>query len=219
MSRAFFWRHPEWWTVLLAICAWCWLGVSWLDPHSAHHPFRIPSEALHWAAMTAGMMFPIVLGHVSLIAQRSLWRRRHRAIAVFLAAYLTLWVLYGLAISAVFHWSVRLSAGMCLLLAALWQLTPWKRLALLGCHRTVPLAPAGWHADRDCLRYGCSVARNCVLNCWPLMMACAAARHSPWLIVALTVFLLKERTVLRAEPRYFAFALLTGAVLSLEAGL
>jgi predicted metal-binding membrane protein len=62
--------------------------------------------------------------------------------------------------------------------AALWQLTPVKRWALRACHRAMPLAPQGWRAEMDCLRYGSTMGGYCLASCGVLMLACSLAGHS-----------------------------------------
>ena len=62
--------------------------------------------------------------------------------------------------------------------ALLWQVTTLKRRALLACHRTQPLAPAGWRADLDCLRFGWTIGVSCLVSCWALMLACLLSGHS-----------------------------------------
>jgi len=211
--RRFFWRYPAWWTMALAGWGWLYLGVSWLDEHAAHRQPQLARSALHWLAMVAAMMLPLMWGHVSLIAQRSLWRRRHRAIALFLASYAGIWLLFGFVAIVLFPTAGRpLLAAATLVVAALWQVTPWKRLALLACHRTVPLAPVGWRADLDCLRYGCNTARTCVTSCWALMLACAAGHHAFWLMTAATVFVVTERMADRPRHLRFAGALFLAAM-------
>lgn len=207
--RTFVWRHPLWWTVALTVLAWGYLLRSAFDPHAGHHGV----SPVHGLAMAAAMMLPLVWRHAGLIAQRSLWRRRHRAIALFVAAYLAVWFVYGVLAATALRGRL-LNAGVLLLLAAVWQLTPWKRFALAACHRTIPLAPLGWKADRDCLRYGLRVAGNCLLSCWALMLVCSANHQSLWVMAALTAFVVKERTEERPRHARFALALLTGAVVS-----
>jgi len=206
--RDFFWRHAEWWPLALSALAWCYLAFSWSNPPAHHHRFQLGPVVVHWAAMMVAMMLPLMAGHVSLVARRSLWHRRHRAAAIFVAAYLFVWLLYGLVVSEVFERGMRPNLVNCLLAAAYWQTTPFKRSALLACHRTLPLAPSGWEADRDCVRYGWTVAGSCLLSCWLLMLACAAD-HSASLDVGLAAFLLRERIVVRLHHQHeFAVALL-----------
>lgn len=130
--------------------------------------------------MVVAMMFPMVIEQVRFTAARNLWRRRHRAIAGFLLGYLGTWMLFGVAVSAasgLLPTQSRMWAAAGFFAALPWQFTPAKRRALTGCHRTMPFAPGGWRADRDCLRYGCAVGRSCVVSCWVLMLACALAGH------------------------------------------
>lgn len=210
--RRFLWQHPAWWTVALAGAGWVYLAVSWLDEHAAHRAHGPGLALLHWLAMVAAMMLPLMWGHVSLIAERSLWRRRNRAIAVFLISYVGVWVLFGLPAALVFGGGKAAGAAVWLGLAAVWQVTRWKRAALRACHRTIPLAPAGWRADADCLRYGWNQARHCVTSCWVLMLACAAGQHAFWLMGGLTAFVVAERMADRPRQGRFAGVLLAGAV-------
>ncbi len=183
--RDFAWRHPEWWA--LAVSAVCWIFILLSNQPSggehAHHAHgaasvSLRSAAAHWAAMVAAMMFPFLAGHLRSVAARSLWGRRHWAMALFLISYTALWMPFGLAIApAQQAWPGVPWIPACLLVAAIWQLTPWKRAALVACHRTAPLAPIGLRADLDCLRYGGSVFVNCWLSCWALMLVCAVTHR------------------------------------------
>lgn len=193
------WPHPEWWSICLCAAAWLLLwraGPAAAGAHAshgrAHHDVgagalgwgpSLTAEAFWWFVMVVAMMFPMVLDPVRATAGRSLWRRRHRAIAGFLLGYLAPWMLFGVAASAV---AATLRSGVqpspaysaaAFGAALLWQVTPPKRRALLGCHRTRPLAPSGWRADLDCLRYGCAVGRSCLVSCWALMLACVLSGH------------------------------------------
>ncbi len=56
-------------------------------------------EIAAWMLMVVAMMFPLVIGSVRTVAARSLWRRRHRAIAGFLTGYAGAWFLVGLVAS------------------------------------------------------------------------------------------------------------------------
>ncbi len=71
--------------------------------------------------------------------------------AEFAAAYLLTWATFGvvaLAIAARVPATGQVTAlSAVLAAAAAWQLTPAKRRALRGCHRSVPLPPRGWRAE------------------------------------------------------------------------
>jgi predicted metal-binding membrane protein len=138
-------------------------------------------ELACWMWMIVAMMLPVDLNAVRLTANRSLWRRRHRAIAGFLAGYLAPWIPPGLAVARLRQptWThTPLAAALCLAGAALWQRTPMHRRALAACHRSQPLAPVGWRADRDCLRFGGIIGAACLWGSWPLMLGCAFTGHS-----------------------------------------
>ena len=180
----FFWVHPEWWAVALCGTAWTVMLLhAWQT--AGHgigaHRMGFLQELPSWMWMIAAMMLPLALNAVRLTAARSLWARRHRAIAGFLAGYLAPWVLLGVAVAVLRQaaWThTAAAAGLCFAVAAVWQQTPMYRRALAACHGTRPLAPVGWRADRDCLRFGGTIGVACVWSCWPFMLACAFTGHS-----------------------------------------
>jgi len=90
--------------------------------------------------------------------------------AEFSAAYLLVWAAFGL---------VALAAGgmmpgvpgpaplaVVLAAAAAWQLSPFKRRCLRGCHRSLPLPPYGWRAEKGALRFGLRNGLYCLGTCW-----------------------------------------------------
>jgi predicted metal-binding membrane protein len=179
----FFWRHPEWWSWALCGSAWAVMLVhGWQHAgHELAHWMTFGQELAFWMLMAAAMMLPLVIHQVWVTAAGSLWPRRHRAIAGFLAGYFAPWlglgfVAAGLRFGSLAHTTSAAAAGF--VVAGLWQLTPMHRRALVACHRTLPLAPVGWRADLDCLRFGGAIGVACVASCWPLMLACAITGHS-----------------------------------------
>lgn len=226
------WRHPEWWSVALSAAAWLLLAVMTDSPGGGqatplhhHHGQSVTAPgrgigtawvtpAAGWLLMIAAMMVPMVLGSVRATAARSMWRRRSRAIAGFLLGYVGMWFIAGLLILALLdaleldkRFSSPALAAAGFAAAAAWQLTPVKRRALWSCHRTAPLAPRGWKADGDCIRYGWTIGGRCVVSCWALMLACLLAGHGlvPMGIVAVTGA--GERYLKRPTPRGYALFL------------
>lgn len=175
----FLWRHPEWWTVLLCGAAWvALLAAGW--QHSGHR-MPVMTELWHWMLMVMAMMAPFTLDRVRVAAEASLWARRNRAIMGFLAGYLAPWLGVGVLAAWVRQasWTQSYAVPAALFgLAAVWMMTSLHTRALAGCHRRRPLAPVGWRADRDCLRFGGTIGIACVASCWPLMLACAFTGHS-----------------------------------------
>jgi predicted metal-binding membrane protein len=180
-------------------------------PH-AHHGSRLAN----WMLMTVAMMLPLVVPQVRFVADRSLWRRRHRAIAGFLIGYLAIWFLVGIAVSFVEPTPVLAAAAFAV--AGTWQLTRYKRVAMASCHRPMPLAPRGWRADRDCIRYGWMVGTYCVASCWALMFACAMAGHHLVAMVGVTAVMYAERYT-RPRRRLFSGVLFGAGLLILSRAL
>jgi len=237
------WRHPELWAVLVSGGAWFFLIGTGAFTGGALHAYtgfaghmhglgvhtawyvglaRIwPALAL-WAFMIAAMMFPPLIRQLRVVAARSLWPRRNRAMALFLLGYSALWLLYGFAAEACLRLQRNLWPAatflipLCFLTAALWQLTPQKRRSLVACHHTIPLAPSGWRADFDCWRYGLRTAANCCVSCWALMFACAAAGHALWSLLVVTGISWPERFRPRSRQRWFALALFATALYELK---
>ena len=195
------WRRPEWWTLGLSASAWLVLLAEAITrspgPGSSHHHTGTSGpEAFHgplsagshgivlWSLMVVATMPPLVLAAIRATSRASLWHRRNRAIGGFLLGYLSPWLAFGLAVSAVTgattledsHGAPAAAVGFGL--AAAWQVTSVKRRALWSCHRTAPLSPDGWRADRDCIRYGYDIGKRCLHSCWAMMLACALAGHS-----------------------------------------
>jgi hypothetical protein len=180
--RRFFWMHPEWWSLGLVALAW-WTVVppasTALGP--VHHHLSFLGELLTWGQMVVAMMVPLMLAPLRWVAFQSFRYRRHRAILLFLLGFLGPWMLLGIGAAwlRTLDWShTPLLASGLFGLATLWVLVPVRRQALVFCHRTVPLAPTGWAADRDCLRFSLRVGASCVATCGILMLACAATGHN-----------------------------------------
>jgi hypothetical protein len=197
------WRHPEWWCLGLSVAAWLVLlahsdaasgGMAMSHGAGESAAMLVPSltggvspwfmAASSWLGMVIAMMLPLEVRTVRGTATHSLWRRRHRAIGAFLTGYLLLWLLTGLGLLALLAaaeaaapWPLPRLAGMAFGLAAAWELTPLKFHALRAGHRSMPLAPHGWRADRDCFCYGWMIGTHCLCSCWILMLACLLTGH------------------------------------------
>jgi hypothetical protein len=184
------WRFPEYWMIAVSASAWVYLAVQ--QTEHVHRP-SVAADLSHWGMMVAAMMLPLQIRAVRLTAERSLWSRRDRSTAGYVAGYCGAWILGGLPLAwadTAFHLTHRINwtagAAIGLIVAAAWLVSPWKAIAARLCNRTSRLSPFGWRADLDCLRYGFSSAWRCAFNCWPLMIACWLCGHS--LIMMLFAF-------------------------------
>ena len=220
VARRFVWRCPHWWVMAMCAIAWGWMATRWW---ASHHPHGF--DLLEWTLMVGAMMLPLVFAHLRVVAARSLWSRRQRAMVAFLVGYAGISLLAGAAGLALAQAAdvVAQSVGSLALIAtgfmvaAVWQLSPPKRRALSACHRTMPLAPRGWPAHRDCLRFGWTIGRSCVVSCAGLMLACVLAGHSLPAMVAVTVVAGSERVSVRADASTTSVALALVAVAYLVA--
>jgi hypothetical protein len=169
---------------MLGLSAAAWFALATRVGVHVHQPSAV-ANWWHWMLMVAAMMLPLKIDGVRLTAERSLWSRRHRAAAGYLTGYLSVWALAGVPLALAFEalqvssridWTAGAAVGF--FIAAAWLVSPWKALASRMCHRTLPLSPTGWRADRDCFGYGWIAGCGCALNCWPLMLVCWLSGHS-----------------------------------------
>jgi predicted metal-binding membrane protein len=151
-----------------------------------------PFMLLAWAAMLLAMMPPLLTSPLRHVWQRSLTRRRIRAIGLFVFGYALVWLSAGLllAAGALALQSIALAAGLpplaaAALVAMAWQATPLKQMSLNRCHGRLPLAAFGFRAEMDVLRYGAFHGICCVGACWALMLLPLAA-DGPlhWIVMA-----------------------------------
>ena len=168
-----------------------------------------------WILMTVAMMGPAALLSVGYTARSSLRWRRRRAMAEFSAGYLAVWAALGAlalaAAAAAPGVSRPATLAIVLAAAAAWQLTPVKRRFLLAAHRSEPLPPRGWRAERGALAFGLRNGLACVGSCWCLMlvMAVGPGGELPWL-AALTGVVTAERLSRRPRRATRATAVVLG---------
>lgn len=203
-------RTPHVWVYGVAATAAAILAMRHLSASpSHHHHMGGPHAAMHvpvpalmstwwwWIVMAVAMMFPIAAPGARRIAQASMWRRRHVAMAEFLAGYLVVWAVVGLvalwAVSRLWHAGApRQAVAIALLIAAVWQVMPVRRNILRRCRGSAFVNVRGWRADRDCVIEGINYGRRCVVTCGPVM-AVMALGHSLILMACLTALLMTER--------------------------
>jgi predicted metal-binding membrane protein len=165
---------------------------------------------LAWLTMLAAMMPPLLAAPIAYLRQRSLKRRRFRAIAVFLAGYGAIWFAAAPLMLAIVH-AIRLFATatrlspfvVAISVVLIWQASPAKQHCLNRCHRLPRLSAFGAAADLDCLRYGVTTGFWCVGTCWGLMLLplTADTMHLP-LMAAAAVIIFFERSRLARPARW-----------------
>jgi predicted metal-binding membrane protein len=135
-----------------------------------------------WVVMMAAMMFPSVAPTVSLYAHMTK-RRSPVAPLLFTAGYLLTWAAAGLVAYALFDlarsllgdplaWDElgRWSAGGTLLVAAAYELTPFKDVCLSKCRSPLGFLIGSWRDGLGgALNMGARHGAWCVGCCWALM--------------------------------------------------
>jgi predicted metal-binding membrane protein len=215
------WRRPESPWVALVVAAWAAL-VAGAGGGGAHAPG--PGS---WTLMAVATMVPATIPVLRAVSFDSMWQRRHRSAALFLVAYLAVWMAVGAVALGALEVARLLGAGhilhgaaatgAMLFVAANWQLSPRHRRCLKRCHRSLPLGARGRAADRACLRYGAYHARQCAGACWPLMLAMVPG-HGLALMAALTALSSWQRLARRPRRELCAAALIVLAAVVMAAG-
>ena len=176
---------------------------------------------LGWVAMMAAMMFPAIAPVVRLYS-RAAARGTVAPVPVFVAGYLLVWSAIGAP--AYFLWryldeplatgqaSAGRGAGVVLVVAAAFQLTPLKQTCLRHCRSPMSVFT---HAAGDparptaALRIGAVHGTYCLGCCWALMaiLVAVGTMNLAWMAI-LTAVIFIEKVV----PRGAAFATVVAAV-------
>ena len=135
-----------------------------------------------WVVMMAAMMFPSVAPTVALYARMTRQRSPFSPL-IFAAGYLVTWTAAGLVAFAVaalvgqtagdvLAWdrAGRWVAGITLVVAAAYELSPWKDVCLGKCRSPLGFLLGAWRdGRRGALRMGAKHGAWCVGCCWALM--------------------------------------------------
>ena len=121
-------------TVTLGLAASCWLAVAWrmrgMDMGVATRLDPFPAFLGGWAAMMAAMMLP---GATPAVLRRVGDTGQVGAAAAFLAEYLAVWTLAGIAVYACDRPHGTAVAGVLAIAAGGYELTPLKRYFRRRC--------------------------------------------------------------------------------------
>jgi predicted metal-binding membrane protein len=156
-----------------------------------------------WAVMMIGMMLPsaapALLGYASVVRRNAEGERVLARVFAFAAGYLIVWTVFSLIATALQlgltkasllspmmelrnHWF----GGGLVLVAGVYQLTPWKRKCLECCR--CPVDHAG--GFQSGMRNGIS----CLGCCWALMLLLfVGGVMNLWWLTALTIFVVLEK--------------------------
>ncbi len=172
------------------------------------------AAALMWVVMMVGMMTPAVLPMVTVMRGMTRAPARERDALLFAAGYLVGWSLFGVLAALLQLWlhgrgllhghllalGAR-GAGVVLLAAGIYQVTPWKEACLRHCRSPIGFFLEHWAAGPwGALGMGVRHGLYCVGCCWVLMLLMfAGGTMSVLTMAALGAFILAER-LLPAGP-------------------
>jgi predicted metal-binding membrane protein len=97
--------------------------------------------AAGWAQMLAAMMSPLMIAPLRHVQERSFAKRRARAMLLFAAGYMAVWMATGFGLQAAAlaaRWAAPtplVCLGLAAAIALLWQVSPVKQGCLNRCHR------------------------------------------------------------------------------------
>jgi predicted metal-binding membrane protein len=169
------------------------------------------ASALMWIVMMGAMMTPAVLP-ITLVFVRLDRQRSARSLPVdglvFSAGYLAAWTLFAMA-ATVLQWALHRAAmlhtdvmatgaplaGLMLIVAGLYQLTPLKEACLAHCRTPMGILLSHWRdGTAGAFRMGLEHGGYCLGCCWALMLLMfAAGVMSVTAMAVLSVFILAER--------------------------
>lgn len=138
------------------------------------NPFS--AQLLGWGLMVIAMMLPKLIYPVQLIFAQSLRRNRFMNAFLFVSGYLAIWMFVGvfmigiIMVSNLFMPMSYIPALGVLIIAVIWQFSPYKQKFLNLGHDHYILSAFGWDAARDALRYGLQHGIWCVGSGWALML-------------------------------------------------
>lgn len=178
--------HPEGWALGMAGAAWAVVfGHAAPSEHAHHH--ADPSwltEWWGWMVMVVAMNVPLHVDSIRAVAFGAP-RRRHLAIARFLAGYLAPWAAAGVPVAWLCTFGPPRAPGVLavvLIVALFWLLLP-RRVPLPGSSGGLP------------------VGVRCLSSCGPLMLACALFGHALWLMLGATALGFAQRHLTRLRVR------------------
>ena len=182
--------------------------------HAAHDAavagslLYVGAAALMWAVMMIGMMTPAVVPMTLVLRRVHRGPHAERATLLFAGGYLLAWTLFAVLAALLQLWLHARGlleghllavgaqgAGLLLLVAGVYQLTPWKAACLRHCRSPMGFFLQHWSPGASgALRMGLRHGLYCVGCCWMLMLLMFVGGAMSVLTMAvLCVFILAER--------------------------
>jgi predicted metal-binding membrane protein len=162
-----------------------------------------------WVVMMVAMMLPTAAPMI--LAFHSVHARKHQpddafvATGVFVAGYLLVWALSGIAAyagalaAAAVHPALAVEvSGLILMVAGIYEITPLKQRCLSECRR--PIIMTSWHhGTADAFHMGLLHGVYCLGCCWLLFVILFPLDMTIGAMAAVTLIILGEKTLRRPE--------------------
>lgn len=183
---------------------------------SAWSPSQVGVMVVMWAVMMAAMMLPsaipMVLAYDRMDAKSA--EGRVGSTSLFIAGYVLIWTTFAVGATGLQWFLHDLTlvngmgvatrgglAGLLLVGAGLYQLTPAKRRSLAACRTPLGFLTTSWRDGRaGALRMGLHHGTLCLRCCWALMILLfvLGVMNLAWVAV-LALFVLAEKVSRRGE--------------------
>jgi len=202
-----------WWSARMADDMTMGAATSMgMDAMDGEEVLTVGAFLVAWLAMMTAMMFPAITPVVKPYG-RAATAGRVAALPFFVAGYIAVWTSIGLPAYVAWRalmdpiddgrpWAGRL-AGVVMLAAAVWQLTPLKSVCLRHCRSPISFfLRFGAHVTRPlgALRMGATHGLFCLGCCWALMAVLVAlgTMNLVWM-VGLALLILVEKNAPAGE--------------------
>jgi predicted metal-binding membrane protein len=187
-------------------------GMAGMDSMASEEALSLGAFLVTWLAMMSAMMFPAISPVVRLYG-RAAAAGRVAPLPAFVAGYIAVWTLVGLPgylgwralmdpIADGRAWAGRL-AGVVLVVAAVWQVTPLKSACLRHCRSPLSFfLRFGRSVTRPigALRMGARHGLYCLGCCWALMaVLVAVGTMSVTWMAGLALLILLEKNAPHGE--------------------
>ncbi|TLU67414.1 DUF2182 domain-containing protein [Thalassotalea litorea] len=201
-----------------------------MDPVATWQSSDIFLLFVMWAIMMAGMMLPSAIPVIMLIdkinQQQLSNQQSYTPTLFFVLGYIIAWSLYSLLVTFLQYWFHHLAlltpmmdsanayfSAAILIIAGVYQFTPWKQQCLKFCRSPLAVISKGWKQGlRGGLNLGFTHGSYCVGCCWFLMaiLFVTGVMNLQWILI-LTLLVLIEKIAPKGEQfSKFIGVLLTG---------
>jgi predicted metal-binding membrane protein len=204
--------------ILFPLVCWSWIVVmardmygpmtgasAWMMTPQWDAPHLLLLWAM-WAVMMTGMMLPSATPMILLV--RDAGGTRGRDTYILALGYVVVWALFSFGATALQWWlgrlfvitpmmevSSRTAAAVFLIVAGVYQWTPWKQACLTACQSPLAFLMRRWRSGAwGAFRMGVDHGAYCVGCCWALMLLLfAGGVMNLTVIAALTAFVAFEK--------------------------